>query len=379
MTPTAVQDYLTTSSRIASGDFVFLVCQHGTEAVLKQFLLCPNSPFRLAYSRPGLLTFKLDQPVSIPEHPLIRLAGRVLGQVEGQGGIEMAEHLKQVAATVGSGATSASKLLGASNLTANVDGEPEWHHLHVFERDRAETGMYGFEPGTSPLAAEVGNLARQVLGSQLQINQIVDKGTRVLDCMLVDPNHWLVGWHVANQVFATWPGGVFPVQEPPGMISRAYLKMAEGIAWSGLPFSAGDRVVEIGSAPGGASQRLLDMGLHVTGVDPAEMDPMLLQHSRFEHWRSKSSAVKRKNYAKFRWLVADANVAPNYTLDCVGDIVNYPTSKIEGLILTLKLSSYELLEHLDDYLARIASWGFGRVQARQLGHNRHELCVVAQR
>ncbi|MFO0940884.1 MAG: hypothetical protein U0930_08955 [Pirellulales bacterium] len=386
MTPTAVQDYLTTSSRIASGDFVFLVCQHGTESVLKQFLLYPNSPFRLAYSRPGLLTFKLDQPVSIPQHPLIRLAGRVIGQIEGQGGLEMAEHLKQLAFSSGQIVKTASLRPATSAIQTNNDSRGAvgvtflaWEQLHIFERDRAETGMFGFEPGTSPLSTEVGGLARQVLGNQLQINQIVEKGTRVLDCVLVDPNHWLVGWHSAEQVFETWPGGVFPVTEPADMISRAYLKMAEGIAWSALPFSAGDKVVEVGSAPGGASQRLLDMGMHVTGVDPAEMDPMLLEHSRFEHWRSKSSAVKRKNYAKFRWLVADANVAPNYTLDCVGDIVNYPTSRIDGLILTLKLSSYELLDNLDEYLERIASWGFSRVGARQLGHNRHELCVVAQR
>ena len=72
------------------------------------------------------------------------------------------------------------------------------------------------------------------------------------------------------------------------------------------------------------------------------MDPLLLEHPRFEHWRSKSSGVRRKLYSKFRWLAADANVAPNYTLDCVEDIVTYKTSHIAGLLLTLKLSSYDL-------------------------------------
>lgn len=167
--------------------------------------------------------------------------------------------------------------------------------------------------------------------------------------------------------------------EPPVMVSRAYLKMAESLAWSGLPFQAGDQVVEIGSAPGGAAQRLLDLGMFVTGIDPAEMDPVILEHTRFQHWRSKSSGIKRRNYHKFKWLVADANVAPNYTLDCVGDIVSYPSSRLQGLILTLKLSSYDLLDQLGNYLDRIRGWGFTRVQARQLGHNRRELCVVAAR
>jgi 23S rRNA (cytidine2498-2'-O)-methyltransferase len=121
------------------------------------------------------------------------------------------------------------------------------------------------------------------------------------------------------------------------------------------------------------------MGLTVTGVDPGEMDPVILQHPRFQHWRSKAAAVKRRNYSPFRWLAADANVAPNYTLDVVQDIVTYPTSRIQGLLLTLKLPNYELLDQLDSYLDRIRSWKYQRVEARQLAHNRREVTVVAHR
>lgn len=354
MTPTGVQDYLTTSSRIATREFVFLVCQQGSEGVIKQFLLYPNSPFRLAFSRPGLLTFKVSGRTHLPVHPLIRLAGWVLGQVSGDSSEELIQK--------------------ATELVGN-----KWKHLHVFERDRYETGQFGFEPGPSPVADEIARGLQTALGDSVRANQTADLNDLVLDCVVVDPNRWIMGWHPAEDTSSCWPGGVFPVAEPEGMISRAYLKMAEALAWSGLPIEAGDQIVEIGSAPGGASQRLLDMGMFVTGVDPAEMDPLLLQHPRFEHWRSKTSAVKRRNYAKFKWLVADANVAPNYTLDCVGDIAVYPTSNLQGLILTLKLSSYELLDQLDDYLDRISSWGFSRVKVRQLGHNRHEVCVVAAR
>ena len=48
--------------------------------------------------------------------------------------------------------------------------------------------------------------------------------------------------------------------------------MDEALQWSRLPVQKGDAVVEIGSAPGGACQRLLEGGLKVTGVDPSEMD-----------------------------------------------------------------------------------------------------------
>ena len=146
-----------------------------------------------------------------------------------------------------------------------------------------------------------------------------------------------------------------------------------------MPVRPGDKVVEIGSAPGGSCQRLLDIGLEVTGVDPAEMDPLLLEHPRFEHWRSKAAGMKRKLYGRFKWLTADANVAPNYTLEVVEDIVTYPTSRFQGLLLTFKLSSYDMLEQIDASVERIRSWGFSDVRVRQLASNRRECCVAALR
>jgi 23S rRNA (cytidine2498-2'-O)-methyltransferase len=389
MTPPSVQDCLAKPPQFLGEDFAFVVCQQATESCIKQHWVEPDRPFRLAFSRPGLITFKVlphlesiangvdakgsratecpegspGQTVSIdlPSHPLIRLSGWVLGQVRGTLADEMADQVLDL-------------------------GGDDWQALHVFSRDSAMPGEDGFEPGQCPLAEAIGlQLRNKWLArnwrSDIAVNQPCAAGSRVLDVVLVEPNHWIVGYHwvESENIASSWPGGAYSLELPDAAISRAYLKMAEAVAWSQLPIRSGDAVVEIGSAPGGAAQRLLDMGLVVTGVDPAEMDPSLLEHPRFTHWRSKSMAVKRKKYSQFRWLTADANVAPNYTLDSVQDIVTYPTSRFEGLLLTLKLSDYRLLDHLEEYLARIRSWNFRRVQARQLSHNRRELCVVAQK
>jgi 23S rRNA (cytidine2498-2'-O)-methyltransferase len=89
--------------------------------------------------------------------------------------------------------------------------------------------------------------------------------------------------------------------------------------------------------------------------------------------------MKRKMYSKFKWLTADANVAPNYILEVVEDIVNYPTSRFQGLLLTFKLSSYELIDQVDVAAEQIRSWGFSKVKVRQLASNRRECCIAAQR
>lgn len=377
MRPPLVQEPLPITPRISQEQFVFLVCQHGTETYLKSRWAGENSCFRLAFSRPGLLTLKIGNDllsansageiaepnagVAVPHDWMIRLSGLAIGQIKGVEETCQAESLVDQA--------------------LSIAGE-DWQAIHVFARDHNLPGLNGVEPGPTPLCHEIGRVfAKRLRHARVapQINHETDVGQHVLDVILIEPNHWLIGHHIAQLQHQRWPGGAYDVPAPDHMVSRAYLKMAEAVAWSELPFEPGDCVVEIGSAPGGACQRLLDLGLKVTGIDPAEMDPLLLASPRFEHWRGKSSAIKRKLYSKFQWLVADANVAPNYTLEAVEDIVSYKTSRFRGLILTLKLSSYELAENMQAYVDRVHSWGFARVEVRQLASNRRECCLVAER
>lgn len=161
------------------------------------------------------------------------------------------------------------------------------------------------------------------------------------------------------------------------MVSRAYLKMHEALLWSKLPIRDGDRAAEIGCAPGGAAQALLERGLHVLGVDPAEVHPRLIEHERFTHIRKRGSQVARRRFADVDWLFSDTNVAPNYALDTIEHIVTHRTSRVQGMLITLKLIDWGLAEQLGDYLDRVRSWGFSYVKARQLSLNRKELCLFA--
>jgi 23S rRNA (cytidine2498-2'-O)-methyltransferase len=358
MTPPLVQEPFPTTQRIGQEEFVFVVCQQGAEATLKSQLLAEGGPLRLAFSRPGVLTFKIAANSElVPSGWLIRQSGYAFRTIKGENAAEMVAQ--------------------ALELAGNA-----WNAVHVFQRDRALPGLRGFEPGPTELTKAIGMqfaTAFQAIGGQPDINSICPLGSRVLDVLLIEPDQWLIGHHLATERHQCWPGGAFPLSTPAEMVSRAYLKMSEALAWSGLPIESGDEIVEIGSAPGGSCQRLLDLGLKVTGVDPAEMDPMILGHERFEHWRNKAAGVRRKSFAKFRWLAADASAAPSYTLDAVEDIVTYSTSGLEGLLLTLKLSTYSVADNMHELIDRVRNWGFERVEVRQLASNRRECCLVAQR
>lgn len=344
-------------------DFLMVVCQRGAERAIKRLQLGEASQYRLAFSRPGLVTFKApSMPLwerASPDLPLARTTIEGWGSCQGDQAQTLVEEVLQAAEGVA------------------------WEQLHVFQRDSHVPGQAGFEPGCSMLADQIANLfADRLRGSgdhrADQVNRVARLGARVLDVMLISPDQWSVGAHSVDSPVRGWPGGVPPLPPVTQVISRAYFKAAEALWWSQLPIKAGDQAVEIGSSPGGACQFLLDQGLYVTGVDPAAMDPKLLEHPRFTHWRRRSLAVPRRWFRPFRWLLADANVAPGYTLDTVEAIVAYPTNiRLAGLLLTLKLSDWEAAERLPQYRQRVLEWGFRKVHIRQLAFNRQEVCLAA--
>jgi 23S rRNA (cytidine2498-2'-O)-methyltransferase len=349
--------------------FLFTICQTGAEVALKQEVARRHPELRFSFSRPGFVTFRLPAEVSLDDRPFevrstfARTWGLSLGKVVGVDEERLARDFwRELGARCPSG------------------GLAQFKRLHVWPRERALPGDGDFDPGVPPPAAGARLLAaRPERGAPwpLSLNEYAAPGDLVLDCVLVEPQEWWFGWHRAASPETRWPGGVPSLAVPEDMISRAYLKIEEALQWSELPVASGDRCVEIGSAPGGACQALLERGCEVTGIDPAEMDARVLASPRFTHVRARAKDLKRSVFTEFRWLMSDANVAPNYTLDTVEAIVTHPGVRIEGLVLTLKLTDAAFAAQLPLFNKRIRSWGYARVRARQLAFNRQEVCVVA--
>lgn len=350
--------------------FLFVACQTGAEVPLKAEIARRHRSFRFAFSRPGFVTFKISDDVRKDrsfelKSVFARTWGHSIDKVTGECGEALATEVWRL-------------------LTERYPAETlaEFRHIHVWQRDRHLPGDDGFEPGVSPLAAEIGELLLAAAPQSeseagIQLNETAVADDRVLDVVIVEPGEWWIGWHRADSVERTWPGGVPEFEVPEGIVSRTYLKMVEALQWSGLPLQQGDSCVEIGSAPGGSCQALLERGLVVTGIDPADMDEALLASPYFTHLRARAKDLKRRRFADFRWLMSDASAVPTYTLDAVEAIVTHRNAKIDGLLLTLKLTDWKLAEHIPDFTKRVRSWGYRYVRARQLAYNRREICVAA--
>ncbi|HEX2678512.1 MAG TPA: SAM-dependent methyltransferase [Polyangiales bacterium] len=338
--------------------FVFVAIQPGAERALKNEIAREHPELRFAFSRPGFVTFRAPGDLAddfVLRSVFARTWGFSLGKVSGGDDSQLARE--------------------AWRLFVEQLPHEAIRDLHVWQRDRALPGDEGYDGAADELARSLHALLlehRPATGKP----RIADGAAVIADLVLVERNEWWLGWHRAGTPETRWPGGVPPMALPPRMISRAYLKLIEALEWSELPMKPGDRCVEIGSAPGGSCLALLERGLLVTGIDPAAMDPEVLAHPGFTHIRAIAKNVKRSVFRECRWLVMDANVAPNYTLDTLDGVLTQGGARPEGLVLTLKLTDPALVEELPAIAERIRRYGYRRVRMRQLAYNRQEICVV---
>jgi 23S rRNA (cytidine2498-2'-O)-methyltransferase len=344
--------------------FLFVTCQVGAEKAVKGELAQRWPDFRLAYSRPGFLTYKLpEQQFLTPDFNLGSVFARSYGFSLGK-------------------AAGHDPAQSAADFW-NLIGDRPIRHIHVWERDATEPGFHGFEPSITPAAHSAFDAIRiacphpERLAPGDHLQQSAAAGDWIADCVMVEPGEWWIGYHRTRLFSSCWPGGIVSLCLPSDAPSRAWLKMEEALVWSQLPARPGARFAEIGSSPGGASQALLGRGYEVIGIDPAQMDPQVLEHPKFRHIRRRAVQVPRRAFRKVRWLTADMNVAPNFTLDAIEGIVTHREVSIRGMLLTLKLPEWHLASQVPEYLARIRGWGFNLVRARQLSHNRREICVAA--
>ncbi len=343
------------------GGFIFVVCQNGAESAAKKEITTAHPNLRLAFSRPGFITFKVDAADPLPNRftlrsTLARTYGWSIGKVSGAEAGSMADE------AVGNAAIM------------------DCQHVHVWQRDPSLPGQKGFEPGVSALAREVGNLFSSKIadgGRKVPVNHVAKADEKIFDVVMVEPGEWWLGYHVATTMAGRWPGGTPLVDTTNEMVSRAYLKAREALLWSGIKIHEGDLCAEIGSSPGGCCQLLLEMKAKVIGIDPAEMQPELLDDENFTHLRRRGHEVKKRDFKDVKWLFADMSMVPNYTLDTVSEIVSHSSVDVKALILTLKLTDWKLVDDIPGLLTRVRELGFSVVKARQLAFNRREFCLVA--
>jgi len=347
--------------------FLFVCCQIGSEKTCKHEMLSRYAGLRFAFSRPGFMTFKAVDPDIRPgsfqlDSTFARVWGWTLGNVTG-------DDTQTRAAVV-------------TELIASVGNSRPFTTLHCWQRDTALPGKNGFEPGVSPVAQAAGQDLLDALRPhlpELRVNEIGRPGELTICVIWVAADEWWIGWHDTPAMAHCWPGGAPPVELPATAVSRAWLKIREAVLWGQIEIQENDVVAEIGSAPGGAAQYLLERGATVIAIDPAEMADVVAEHASLVHVRRRARDVPKRFLKDVDWLTIDINMPPSYTIDVIRDYVTIRALPVRGVIATLKLPDWKLALEVDDYRQQFTDMGFAFVETRQLAFNRQELCLVAHR
>jgi 23S rRNA (cytidine2498-2'-O)-methyltransferase len=157
--------------------------------------------------------------------------------------------------------------------------------------------------------------------------------------------------------------------------SRAAMKLDEALDWYGVAPGKGDLCVDLGSAPGGWTRRLVERGARVWSVDPARLAPDLAKHAKVRHFLS--SAFEFVPPEPVEWLFCDMAWRPLEVASLLGKWARNRWAM--QLVSNIKLPMKDKLPTLVRVRHTLESAGWTRVRMRQLYHDRDELTLTARR
>ncbi|MBP1995234.1 SAM-dependent methyltransferase [Paenibacillus eucommiae] len=200
---------------------------------------------------------------------------------------------------------------------------------------------------------------------------VVKEAERIIS-VYVTATKFYAGISRPKDNLSDWAGGAIRFHKNEEQISRAQFKLLEAEQRFELDFSSYHLALDIGAAPGGWTSLLLERGLRVTAIDPANMHPTLIQHPRLTFLKKNAGDVKLKK-DEFDLLVCDMSWDPKQMARLVSDLL-YAVKSGGTLIITVKLMHKKPFQTVRELLHMFGS-ELLLVKAKQLFHNREELTL----
>ncbi len=160
-------------------------------------------------------------------------------------------------------------------------------------------------------------------------------------------------------------GEVRFLEDKEGPPSRAYLKLWETFTRTGRWPQPGERCLDLGSAPGGWTWVLAELGADVVSVDKAPLDPRVEARPNVEHLRESAFGLDPRALGQVDWLFSDVICYPPRLLALVERWMAAGAST--RFVCTIKFQG----ETDHETARRFAAIEGSRLV--HLSHNRHEL------
>ncbi len=159
--------------------------------------------------------------------------------------------------------------------------------------------------------------------------------------------------------------------------SRSYMKMEEALDRMPDQPLPGERVIDLGAAPGGWTYAFLKRGCHITAVDHG---PMKLP-SHQESWGTvkhvRENGITYEPGVDVDWLVADMLIAPGVALGLIRRWLS--TGRARRIVCNIKLPQeqpYQSVKPVEQLLSNQTKYAWS---IKQLYHDRREVTVMAWR
>lgn len=147
--------------------------------------------------------------------------------------------------------------------------------------------------------------------------------------------------------------------------SRAYLKLWEFFTLHVEAPKANERCLDMGSAPGGWTWVLLNLGCQVTSVDKASMDTSLDTYPNYNHLKQSAFALDPKTVGEIDWFFSDIICYPEKLFNLVKKWID--SKNVKNFVCTIKFQGETDFKILEEFKSIPGS------QIFHLYHNKHEL------
>ncbi len=195
---------------------------------------------------------------------------------------------------------------------------------------------------------------------------------QIISCTLKG-SRVLAGLSRTEHNLSAWPGGMARIAGGDDALSRAKKKLLEALDVFSIALPKTGRALDLGAAPGGWTQALLEQGLSVTAVDPAALDHRL-SSPKLEHYRGTAERfLASQPRAGFGLIVNDMRLDARDTARLLISVAEL-LAPSGSILTTLKLPERGFVQVLDAALDLLRE--HFRVRARQLFHNRSEVTAV---
>ncbi len=174
---------------------------------------------------------------------------------------------------------------------------------------------------------------------------------------------------------SSWNFGECRFKYEKDTLSRAEFKLLEAFEYFKIDISNYKKALDLGAAPGGWTKILLNNGLNVIAIDPADLDESLLKNKNLFHYKDISQHFFKEYKNKmFDIIVNDMKMDAKKSLRITDEASNY-LNKNGIVIMTLKLNPNREFQEVKECV-KIIEKKHKIIGIHQLFHNRAEVTVV---